>query len=109
VEVLSRRNAVIDWAGAQHAFPVQDPANPDQVELAQSGGERAGWKRVGWEKFFTPLDRNRRVLVIDSREQFAHRILPIAQARAELPRQAFGPPFWKRLLGELWLRRAPTK
>jgi hypothetical protein len=109
VEALTHRQAVIEWAGSQHAFPVRNLAAPDQVDLAQAGEDRAGWSRVGWEAFFTPLERHHRLLVIESPDQFAHRILPATEAHAELPREAFGPPFCTRLLAELWLRRPVTK
>jgi hypothetical protein len=109
VEALTHRQAVIEWAGSQHAFPVQNLAQPDQVDLAQPGEDRGGWKRVGWEAFFTPLEASRRILVIEAADQFAHRILPEAAARAELPREAFGPPFCTRLINELWPRRPVRK
>jgi hypothetical protein len=109
MEALTHRQAVIEWAGAQRAFPVQNLAQPDQVDLAQPGEDRSGWKRVGWEAFFTPLEASRRILVIETADQFAHRILPEAAARAELPRAAFGPPFWTRLMSELWPRRPVKK
>jgi hypothetical protein len=109
VEALSDRQAVLEWAGSQRAFPVQNLGTPDQVDLAQPGEDRAGWKRVGWEEFFTPLERQHRVIVIESPGKFAHRILSSAEAHATLPRESFGPGFWTRLRNELWPSRATTK
>jgi len=108
MEVLTHRQAVIEWAGTQRAFPVQNLAQPDQVDLAQPGEDRGGWRRIGWEAFFTPLETTHRVLVVEATDQFGHRIMSEAEARAGLPPQAFGPPFWTRFISEVWPRR-PAK
>jgi hypothetical protein len=103
--VLGNRRAVIQWAASQHAYPVQKIDEPSKVELSRAGEAEAGWRRVGWEQLFTPLERAGRVIVVTADDGFEHRILPMAQARAELPPEAFGPPWWKALLHEVWLTK----
>lgn len=97
MRVLTNRRAVIEWAARQHAYPVQKLDDPSQVELSKAGEAETGWRRVGWEQLFTQLDRGQRVLIATTDDGFEHRILPEAQARAELPPEAFGPPWWKAL------------
>ena len=103
MRVLTNRRAVIEWAARQHAYPVQKLDDPSQVELSKAGEAETGWRRVGWEQLFTQLDRGQRVLIATTDDGFEHRILPEAQARAELPPEAFGPPWWKALQHELFL------
>jgi hypothetical protein len=105
MRVLTNRRAVIEWAASQHAYPVQKVGEPSQVELSKAGEAETGWRRVGWEQLFTPLDRGERVIVVATDDGFEHRILPKRQAQAELPPTAFGPPWWKELLHEVWLVR----
>lgn len=103
MRVLTNRRAIVEWAASQHAYPVQKIGEPSQVELSKAGEAEAGWRRVGWEQLFTQLDRHHRVIVAGADNGFDHRILPEAQARAELPPEAFGPPWWRKLLHEVWL------
>jgi hypothetical protein len=105
MRVLSSRRAVIEWAASQHAYPVQKIDDPSQVELSKAGEAETGWRRVGWEQLFTPLDHHHRVIVVTAEDGFEHRILAEAQAHAELPPEAFGPPWWQTLLHEVWLVR----
>jgi hypothetical protein len=109
MRVLKNRRAVIEWAARQHAFPVQKLDDPSQVELTKAGEAETGWRRVGWELFFTPLDRSHRVMVVTDESAFEHRILPEAQAHAELPPEAFGLPWWKALQHEVFLVRREAK
>jgi hypothetical protein len=109
MHVLTNRRAVIEWAASQHAYPVQKIDDPSQVELSKAGEVETGWRRVGWEQLFTPLDREHRVIVVTADSGFEHRILTEAQAHAELPAEAFGPPWWKTLLHEVWLVRRDDK
>jgi hypothetical protein len=109
MRVLTHRRAVIEWAAGQHAYPVQKIGDPSQVELSKAGEPETGWRRVGWEQLFTPLDRGHRVIVVTADDGFEHRILPLAQAHAELPPEAFGPPWWQSLLHEVWLVRRDDK
>lgn len=104
--VLGNRRAVIEWAASHHAYPVQKVGEPTQVELSRAGENETGWRRVGWEQLFAPLERGERVIVVGADGGFEHRILPKAQARAELPPEAFGPPWWKRLQHEVWPTRS---
>jgi hypothetical protein len=107
MRVLTNRRAVIEWAAGQHAYPVQKIDDPSQVELSKVGEAEAGWRRVGWEQLFAPLDQLRRVIVVTADDGFEHRILPLAQAHAELPASAFGHRWWQTLLHEVWLVRRP--
>ncbi len=109
MRVLTTRRAVIEWAAGQHAYPVQKIDDPTQVDLSRAGEAETGWRRVGWEQLFTALDREHRVIVVTADDAFEHRILPLAQARAELPLAAFGPPWWETLLHEVWLVRRDDK
>lgn len=103
--VLSHRRAVIEWAGRQHAFPVRKKDAPDQVEILRPGDPEAGYQRIGWKQFFTPLDRARRLVAVDAPDAFGHRILTRAEAHAQLPPEAFGAPWSQRFLHEIWLGR----
>ncbi len=109
MRVLTNRRAVIEWAASQHAYPVQKIDDPAQVELSRSGEAETGWRRVGWEQLFTPLDRGHRVIVVTADDGFEHRILTEAQARAELPPEAFGPPWWEKLQHEVRLVHTDEK
>ncbi|MHB1843323.1 MAG: hypothetical protein ACYCWW_00630 [Deltaproteobacteria bacterium] len=110
MRALTNRRAVIEWAGAHHAYPLQKQGDPSDVKLGREGEDEQGYLRVGWKQLFTPLDRQQRLVVVDDTADFSVRILPATQAHRELPKEAFGAPWWQRLLHELWLDRpAPAK
>jgi hypothetical protein len=101
MRVLSQRRPVIEWAGELHAYPLARQTQPPQVKLSTPGGDESGWTRVGWREFFTPIERQGHVIVADSETELSYRILPRHLAHATLPREAFGPPWWKRLAREV--------
>ncbi|MHB8420260.1 MAG: hypothetical protein ACYDCL_19470 [Myxococcales bacterium] len=102
--MLPNRRAVIEWAGSHRAYPVRKEDNPSQVRLVRPGDDEAGWRRCGWEQFFTPLDRTHRAVAVADDGSFDHRLLSPEEA-SQLPREAFGQPWWRRLLHEVWLTR----
>ena len=99
--VLRNRRAVIEWAGRAHAYPV---LVSEGVDLSRHGADPAGSRRAGWEAFFDVLEGRRLTVVVESLDGFDHRILEKARARAELPAEAFGPPWYRRLWHEIALR-----
>jgi len=99
--VLPTRRAVIEWAGRIHAFPVKAAGG---VDLAVPGPDAAGTERIGWAAFFEELDRGNLGVAVDGIDNSTHRILQLGQAHAELPPQAFGPPWYRRLWHEITLR-----
>ncbi len=105
MQAFTKRRPVIEWAGAQHAYPVQKADAPSEVKLSRHGEDEAGWRRVGWAAFFRALDQGHALVVVESPDGFAHRILPREQARRELPPEAFGRPWWETLIHEIWLVR----
>ena len=105
MRVLQNRRAVIEWAGSQRAYPLQKRGDPTQVKLCRPGDDEAGWRRVGWEQLFTPRDRGHQVVAVADDGSFGYQILPREEAHRAFPREAFGPPWWKHLVHEVWLIR----
>jgi hypothetical protein len=97
MRVLKKRGAVIEWAGEMRAYPLARKNIPTEVKLVSPGEDETGWTRVGWQEFFTPLEKRGLLVVAESETELRYRLLPAHQAHAELPRQAFGPPWWKAL------------
>ncbi len=107
MRVLRNRRAVIEWAGDKHAFPVRKEDAPSDVKLVRE--DEPGFVRVGWREFFAPLDREERLVAVDETADFSVRVLSAEEARRTLPPEAFGPPWWQRLLHEIWLDRPQPK
>ncbi|HUB06964.1 MAG TPA: hypothetical protein VMB50_08185 [Myxococcales bacterium] len=105
MRVLPNRRAVIEWAGGHHAYPLQKVNDPSEVRLAQAGDDESGYRRVGWEHFFGPLERHHRVVAVADDGSFSYHVLPREEARRALPPEAFGEPWWRHLLHEVWLTR----
>jgi hypothetical protein len=99
--LLQTRRAVIEWAGRVHAFPVKAG---ETVDLAVPGPDAVGTRRIGWEAFFDGLEGRHLVVAVDGPDGFEHRILGKSKAHAELPAEAFGPPWYRRLWHEVTLR-----
>jgi hypothetical protein len=99
--LLRTRRAVIEWAGRVHAFPVQAG---DSVDLAVPGPDAAGTRRIGWEAFFDVLEGKHLGLAVEGMDGIGHRIIDLSKAHEELPPEAFGPPWYKRLWHEVTLR-----
>jgi hypothetical protein len=69
------RGEVLNLAGAQHLSPASQDGSP---RLATEG-ETAG--RVGWEAFFSALDRAGRVVSWDTDDAASARAVPAAEGR----------------------------
>jgi hypothetical protein len=76
----------------------------ESVDLAQAGPEATAAKRIGWQGFFEVLDRRHLGVAADGLDAFSHRILELSKAHAELPPDAFGPPWYRSLWHEIVLR-----
>ena len=98
--LLQTRRSVIEWAGRVHAFPVK---SAETVDLAVPGPDAVGTERIGWQAFFEVLDHEHLGVAVDSLDSISHRILELSKAHAELPSEAFGPPWYKRLWHEIVL------
>jgi hypothetical protein len=101
VLLLRTRRSIIEWAGRVHAFPV---AVGNSVDFAQHGPEAAAAKRTGWRGFFEVLEPRHLAVAIDGIDAFEHRVIELSKAHAELPPQAFGPPWYRALWHEIVLR-----
>jgi len=101
VLVLWGRRAAIDWAGRVHAYPV---STAEGVDFSRHGQDPAGSKRIGWKTFFGTVEARHLAIAVEGPDDFGHRILRAAEAHAELPPEAFGPPWYRRLWHELVLR-----
>ena len=99
--LLRSRRSIIEWAGRVHAFPI---AVGDSVDLAQHGPEAATAKRTGWRSFFAVFEPRHLALAVEGIDAFEHRVLELSKARAELPPEAFGPPWYRSLWHEIVLR-----
>lgn len=97
MRVLKKRGAVIEWAGELRAYPLARRDTPTEVKLVSPGDDETGWTRVGWRDFFAPLEKHRVWVVAESETELRYRLLSAHQAHAELPPEAFGPPWWKVL------------
>jgi hypothetical protein len=97
MRVLKKRRPVIEWAGELRAYPLRRQDAPSEVRLGVPGGDESGWTRVGWRDFFTPLERQRILVVAESETELRYRLIPADQAHTALPKDAFGPPWWKAL------------
>ena len=98
--LLQTRRSVIEWAGRVHAFPVKAAGT---VDLAVPGPDATGTERIGWQAFFAVLDHGHLGVVVDGIDSAGHRIIELSKAHAELPPEAFGPPWYKRLWHEVVL------
>jgi len=99
--LLQTRRAVIEWAGRVHAFPVKAG---ETVDLAVPGPAATGSQRIGWQAFFEVLERQQLGVAVDGIDALSHRIIELSKAHAELPPEAFGPPWYRRLWHEIVLR-----
>ncbi len=100
--LLQTRRAVIEWAGRAHAFPVKAAAGT--VDLAVPGPDAAGTQRIGWQAFFEVLEHKHLGVAVDGIDTAGHRIIELSKAHLELPPEAFGPPWYKRLWHDVSLR-----
>ncbi len=107
MRVLKKRRPIIEWAGELHAYPLVRQDQPSEVKLSTPGQDEAGWRRVGWREFFTPIERHNRRVVVESETELRYRILPAHLAEMILPRTAFGPPWWKVLRHEVFTAWPP--
>jgi hypothetical protein len=108
LRVLKKRRPVIEWAGELHAYPLARAGAPQEVKLTTPGADEPGWSRVGWKDFFTPIERRNLRVVVDSETELRYRLLPLHLALTTLPREAFGPPWWKALAHEVFIA-SPAK
>ena len=99
--LLQTRRSVIEWAGRVHAFPIKAG---ETVDLAVPGPDAAGTERIGWQAFFEVLEHKHLEVAVDGIDGVGHRIVELSKAHAELPPEAFGPPWYKRLWHEVALR-----
>jgi len=108
MRVLFKRTPLIEWAGELHAYPLVRVDDPDQARLVTAGEDEAGWKRVGWKQFFGALERRKLFVIVDSETELRYRLLPLHLAELTLPKEAFGPPWWKALAQDVctaWPKR----
>jgi hypothetical protein len=69
------RGAILDLAGANHLSPALRDGLPTLVAEAETAG------RVGWEAFFTGLDRAGLAISWDTEGDASVRAVPVAEAR----------------------------
>jgi hypothetical protein len=67
------------------------------------GPDATGTERIGWQAFFETLDHKHLGVAVEGVDVVGHRIVELSKARAELPPEAFGPPWYKRLWHEVVL------
>jgi hypothetical protein len=96
MRVLKKRGAVIAWAGELRAYPLVRKDAPTEVKLVAPGEDESGFLRVGWREFFTPIEKQKILVVAESESELRYRLVSASEAHT-LPREAFGPPWWKAL------------